>query len=118
MSKLEEAEQKWFEMAEGEGLNPKLMSVANAVLRENPDYDEDAVENYLLDMGTRRWGTLEDQFKKDCRRAAEKVVKNMSNSSCKEEKTEVHHLTAVTADYSAGMRDGYALSIFEELYWL
>jgi len=81
MSKLEQAEQDWFKMEEGEGLNPKLMSVACAVFWEKKDCrDADAIESYLLDMGTRRWGKLDDEFRKHCRRAAERCVERCSES--------------------------------------
>ena len=86
MTKLEQAVQDWVNTVEGDGLNKQLIGIADAVYVEKPECrDADSIESYLLEMGTKRWGILEDQFKKDCRRAAERAVEAMSKYSYKEE---------------------------------
>ena len=81
MQKLDDAVQKWKDTAEGGGLNNQLIGIADAVYVEKPECrDVDAIEDYLLNMGAQRWGTLDDQFKRHCRRAAERAVETMSNS--------------------------------------
>lgn len=113
MQKLDDAVKKWRNTAEGYGLNEQLIGIADAVYVEKPECrTEDAIEDYLLEMGAQRWGTLDDEFRKHCRRAAERAVEAMSNSSCKKEKTEVHHLTAVTAvDYKKDREKWYEANI-------
>lgn len=86
MQKLDDAVQKWKDTAEGDGLNQQLIGIADAVYVEKPECrDADAIEDYLLNMGAQRWGNLDDQFRKDCRRAAERAVEAMSEYSYKEE---------------------------------